>query len=418
MLAPQLVHPNDNHPNEVFSIIPEFDGNKIALNTFLNSCSTAFDMAIGRVAELINSRNPTTWDEVKNLLESHFGDTRDLTALIQDLQRMRQLPGESPLTFVSRLQTHEAKLHASVHKQHYDDRTKTSSNSTIGIHGFKYLTYWSRTQTRASNPRDMLTAISRVRRELQLNYFENQKFGNRSNNNANQTNQRRPNVPLPPKQCSFCKRTGHTNNECRQQQNNFQNSENYQNFSKTNYQPNSQNNFQQRPYQPQQNQNFQQNRPPVIISNPNFAGQRPPLFNQILILKRINKINERFMLTKTRIPNTIRIIILIHMITIILIIVTTNMKIVPPYDYSDPNVYNHEYTDNLSNNNYDYYENEHSSQPTLVYDQDFQTGPPISPNPPETQDTNVSQLQNKIGILNLDSFDPNLNFPEQRFTDN
>ncbi|KAJ8978278.1 hypothetical protein NQ317_009618 [Molorchus minor] len=83
--------PSQSHPpgvviepyklSEVFSIIPEFDGNQIALNTFLNSCSTAFDMAIGnqkilltihiknklkgRAAELINSRNPTTWDEIK-----------------------------------------------------------------------------------------------------------------------------------------------------------------------------------------------------------------------------------------------------------------------------------------------------------------------------------------------------------------
>ncbi|KAJ8944031.1 hypothetical protein NQ318_021747 [Aromia moschata] len=118
---------------EIFSIIPDYDGNQINLVTFLNSCKTAYDMAVGnqkvlltvhiknklkgRAAELVNSRNPNTWDEIKNLLENHFGDRRDLTSLIQDLQRMRQLSGESPLTFIARLQTHEAKMHASIHKQ-------------------------------------------------------------------------------------------------------------------------------------------------------------------------------------------------------------------------------------------------------------------------------------------------------------
>ncbi|KAJ8936268.1 hypothetical protein NQ318_019755 [Aromia moschata] len=33
--------------SEVFSLIPEYNGNQIFLNTFLNSCTTAFGMAVG-----------------------------------------------------------------------------------------------------------------------------------------------------------------------------------------------------------------------------------------------------------------------------------------------------------------------------------------------------------------------------------
>uniref|UniRef100_V5FZK3 Retrotransposon gag domain-containing protein n=1 Tax=Anoplophora glabripennis TaxID=217634 RepID=V5FZK3_ANOGL len=197
--------------NEIFSIVREYDGNQINLNTFLSSCKTAYDMAIGnqkllltvhvknklkgRAAEIVNSRNPTTWDEIKILLESHFGDSRDLTSLIQDLQRIRQLPSESPLTFIARLQTHEAKMHASIHKQQLTGAQKQLTDAMVLNTLLTGLEPKIGHVVRASNPGDMLTAIVRVRRELQLNYFENQKF---NRNNAN-IPARKPNTPLPVK---------------------------------------------------------------------------------------------------------------------------------------------------------------------------------------------------------------------------
>lgn len=100
--------------SEIFSIIPEFEGEQISLGTFINACDVADTMATGdqkvllvihiknkkgRAAQLINSRNPSTYEEIKHLLNLHFGDSRDLSSLIQDLQRLRQLSNESPLTF-------------------------------------------------------------------------------------------------------------------------------------------------------------------------------------------------------------------------------------------------------------------------------------------------------------------------------
>nr|CAI5849420.1 unnamed protein product [Callosobruchus analis] len=91
--------------SETFSIVPENDGNPILLSTFLNACRTARPMAIeeqkvlvvlhiknklrGRAAELVNSRNPKTWDEIRYLLNTYFGDLGDLTSLIADLQHLR-----------------------------------------------------------------------------------------------------------------------------------------------------------------------------------------------------------------------------------------------------------------------------------------------------------------------------------------
>ncbi|KAJ8948606.1 hypothetical protein NQ318_007610 [Aromia moschata] len=47
------------------------------------------NMLKGRAAQLISSRNPHSYFEIKQLLNLHFGDSRDLSSLIQDLQRLR-----------------------------------------------------------------------------------------------------------------------------------------------------------------------------------------------------------------------------------------------------------------------------------------------------------------------------------------
>ncbi|CAG9836203.1 unnamed protein product [Diabrotica balteata] len=86
----------------------------------------------------------------------------------------------------------------------------------------------------ASNPKDLLEAQVRTRRELQLSYFEIQKINRPNPPKPNQNNQpiRRPN--LQPHRFTFCGRMGHSYNECRSRQNsqnNSQNSNNSHNFN-------------------------------------------------------------------------------------------------------------------------------------------------------------------------------------------
>ncbi|KAJ8968549.1 hypothetical protein NQ317_007161 [Molorchus minor] len=59
----------------------------------------------GRAAQLISSRNPNTYPEIKQLLNLHFGDSRDLTSLIQDLQRLRQLQGDQKIAQARLIET-------------------------------------------------------------------------------------------------------------------------------------------------------------------------------------------------------------------------------------------------------------------------------------------------------------------------
>ncbi|KAJ8959976.1 hypothetical protein NQ318_009409 [Aromia moschata] len=70
------------------------------------------------------------------------------------------------------------------------------------------------------------------------------------------------------------------------------------------------------------------------------------------------------------------------------------------------------YTGNNSGND-NYYSEEQYIQPN----QDFLSGSTPQTDPPDIkiQDSNISDIQSQIRAINLDSFDPNLNFPEQTF---
>lgn len=309
--------------SELFSLIPDYDGNPIFLTTFINSCNTAMQIAVNdqkrflvlhiknklkfRAAELVNSRNPNSWDSIRNLLEIHFGDSRDLTSLLQDVQRLKQLNGESPLTFVSRLQTHEAKLHAAINKQNLTPDQKIAQTALADSLCLNTLLTGLEPKLaqliRASQPNDMLTAVNRIRRELQLNYFESQKF-----NTSKQTMQN----PVTKKtfQSNYSRQNSSQNNNNFPRQNNFQhnnfprpnNFQNNNNFVRPN--PQSQNQFQrqsfvQRPSTSQQQNQFQ--RPSTSFQNPNNNFQRqsvikenpnPNFQRQSVIQQRTHHVND------------------------------------------------------------------------------------------------------------------------------
>lgn len=91
----------------------------------------------GRTAELINSRNPNTRQEIIFLLKNRLCDFRDLSLLVHDLQRIKQIPNESPLTFVTRLRTNEANVRVNKQTKLYPSR-KERANSFYRINGFNY----------------------------------------------------------------------------------------------------------------------------------------------------------------------------------------------------------------------------------------------------------------------------------------
>lgn len=410
--------------SEIFSIIPEFDGDQIFLQTFLNACDCAFGMSTGnqklllvihiknklrgRAAQLINSRNPSSYFEIKQLLNSHFGDTRDLSSLIQDLQRVKQLPNESPLIFLNRVQVLNAKMHANIQKSSLTNNEKQAQICLIESMALNTLLTGLDPRIghiiRASNPKDIIEAQIRIRRELQLSYFENQKQ-NKLNTVRFSQNQpiKRPN--LSPPKCTSCGRLGHLSRDdlCRARQ---MNNNNYTHFN-----PQNTNNFQrqpqhftqsqnvnQRPYFQQNNSNNQQ-RPSVIQQRPSVI-QRNPNFNNNN--HRAHFINQDY----------------------------------STYDYS--NEYSNNYSDNYSNNyseNYSdnfsndyFYDNSPNSQDYSNYyseqeyddyqnydnaqQQNFHLRSDQN-HPPDTQKTDTNEIQTNFQTLNLNHTNQS---QEQKFT--
>lgn len=408
--------------SEIFSIVPEYDGNPISLLTFINSCDMAYGMSVddqrlllilhiknklrGRASELINSRNPNTWAEIKSLLETHFGDQRDLTSLIADLSRIKQLPNESPLTFVSRLQSHNAKMHSAIHKQTMTNDQKLAQSNLIETMVLNTLLTGLEPKigqvVRSSYPPDILTAIMRIKRELQLSYFQEQK----TPINRNQPSvTRRPMQSNFTKNCTFCRKSGHNINECRIRQN----TQTPPYVQQRNFPPQNNNPGSSQPYNNQRPvPNGQpQNRPPVIRPNPNF--QRPSAIQPNTNYQRSpnTSTNPNFQNSKTH-----------H--------INSDFPAGSNYDYySQPDNYDYnetyqettqtDYDHPYEEDNYNYaYDTPSTSQenPNL----DFQNTL-MEEKPPYNHVTEqiMYQLESQIQTMNLDNYDPTLNFPEQQF---
>lgn len=395
--------------SEIFSIIPEFEGDQIFLGNFINACECAHNMAStnqktllvihiknklrGRAAQLISSRNPQSYLEIKQLLNLHFGDARDLTSLIQDLQRLKQIPGESALTFFNRIQVLNAKMHSCIQKSPNLKTADQRQAQTTLIETMVLNTLLTSLEPRlgqlirASNPTTLLEAQSRIRRELQLSYFEDQKIAKpqpaKQSNYIGKTNQ-------SPK-CYNCGRTGHYINQCRQQnvRNNFpqnSNPNNSQTAQKSFTIPNNNASFNT----PQQSKfnNAHQSRPLNYNSTPNSTHQ---LQNHPQITNK----NTQFYQPQQR---------------------THHMNWdQSSNNYNEYQIENYD-TDNQINLHEDQYFDQYSSD---IFDsenyQDFLTLPSTSQPPENTTQDPISEIQSQIQTLNLDNMDPNLNFPEQNF---
>nr|XP_023011636.1 uncharacterized protein LOC111501933 [Leptinotarsa decemlineata] len=415
--------------SEIFSIVPEFEGDQIFLTTFTNACDCAYQMSTrdqrnlltihiknklrGRAAQLISSRNPETYQEIRHLLNLNFGDTRDLTSLIQDLQRLKQLPNETALIFFNRLQVHNAKMHACIQKSTLTADQKTAQSRLIETMTLNSLFTGLEPRLgqiiRAGNPRDMLEAHMRIRRELQLSYFENQKH-NKHNQQKNNIS-KRPQQPQSSRTCNFCGRFGHLSNECRQRQrpppnntNSFQNTNfpkpNFpqQNRPQTNFQTNQQRpqfqNNQQRPrFQntpPRPNfQNQNQNRPSVIQRNPNSNQQRTHCvtYEESQPLQDYNTEYENYYTASSQENDYY----------------TDNGQCPQEYDQYDQYDQNDQHDQYINNPNISEYQ-DFLSLPTQHHPPDFSQSQGMT-----------SDIQTQIQSMNLEDYHPDLNFPEQRF---
>lgn len=276
--------------SEIFSIVPEYDGDPINLGTFTAACDAANQMCTeqqayllaikiknqlrGKAAQLINSRDVKTWADISALLSVHFGDPRDLNSLIQDLQRLRQMPNENALTFVSRIQTHNSKMLSAISKQNLTQSQKNSQIILVDNMCLNTLLTGLEPKLgqiiRASNPLTILEAINRIKRELQLSYFENSRQKPNQNNLGESSRQRNP-----VSSCNYCKKSGHTIQECRLRQRNNSTQNNNSFRANNNFFRPTNNSFRANNYSFRPSQNINNFSQPPRPNNPQSCNNNP-----------------------------------------------------------------------------------------------------------------------------------------------
>lgn len=251
--------------SELCNIIPEYDGDSILLNAFINSCNAAISLASetqivlltihiknklkGRASQLINSRDLKTWPVIRNLLSCHFGESRDINSLIFDFQQLKQGHNENPQNFVHRVNAHHAKLYSSINSQIdlSDDQRHAQLKLIDGI-ALKTLIIGIDNKIgqvlRAAQPTNLTEAASIVRTEHQLSYLENKRSYAHSSSNNMQPNRI--------KKCNFCKRVGHLISECRQRNSSYNNQQSFPERNNSHHNFQRENNF-------HSSQNFRQN---------------------------------------------------------------------------------------------------------------------------------------------------------------
>lgn len=224
--------------SEIFSLIPEYDGDQITLSNFIRSCSSAFSIINdsqkellivhlrnklkGRAANIINSRDFTDWDSIKAVLTSHFGEKRDTTSLIHDLQLLFQTPNESAVSFYNRVQVHFSKITNSIELSS-ELTTSEKKNQIKFCEGICLRTVLTglqsniRTIIRSQNPEDLCEVGKLIVDEEKLMYLEktrNQSHNPRKTISEPLVNHVRPKTFF----CSYCKKPNHKITECRKLQ--------------------------------------------------------------------------------------------------------------------------------------------------------------------------------------------------------
>lgn len=240
-----------NVPSEMVKMIPLFEGDARQLPLFTKKCEyilktfrggEAQNMYLfhvitsrlaGAAANLVGERdNIDTWEELKNLLNQHFGDPRTEECLLLELEALTIQRGESYLDFCHRIQNLRSILIAKVSETVRDAnmvaaKQQIYTHTSLNVFLYNLPEYLVRL-VRLRNGLTLEDALKVVLEEqnFQTVYdFKNRNRGfrnNRYNNSYQQqqgNNQRQPSSPAPNRPQNSFNRPQYNNNNS--QSNNF-----------------------------------------------------------------------------------------------------------------------------------------------------------------------------------------------------
>lgn len=193
-------------PNELYKILPSFDGNKRHLNLFLRTCEYIIDKfkssklqeeylmyvvtsrLTGDAAALISERvDIRTWAEFKELFEIHFGDPRSEECLAIELETLKIKNNESHTDFCARIQSVKSVLLSKVNQTNDTNSrvSKTAIYNNTALQVFLYNLPENMVRiVRLKKPQTLEEALSIVLEEINF-YEQYQMRGKMLNSNHN-----------------------------------------------------------------------------------------------------------------------------------------------------------------------------------------------------------------------------------------
>lgn len=201
-------------PQEMVNIIPIFSGDARMLPLYIKKCEyvlTTFQGTIaqnnylfhvltsrlsGEAASLVGERDSIdTWDELKKLLNQHFGDPRTEDCLAMELESCRINRGESYLDFCHRIQRMRSVLFAKISETIIDDSLRKAkqiiySNRAMNVFLFNLPPFL----VRLVRLRDVTTLEDALKIVLEEQNFQ-AVYDSKTNDRRNFSRTNRPNLP-------------------------------------------------------------------------------------------------------------------------------------------------------------------------------------------------------------------------------
>lgn len=254
-------------------LIPEkFDGDRYKLRSFIKQVDAVFELAqpeqitplllfvkskiIGKAREQIDIHcNLTSWNEISELLLNLYQDKKSFDQLLEELNNLRQGHNETVSQYYQRLEDVSSRVLANVHANESDKTLLKGRLIMVNDMTLNRFVYHSHPQISQmlryrnfKNINEALSAALSEEKALRLNYNKHPRVPNYSinsrhpsaNNPSNRNNSHSTNYnqfkfnqknssrsvhfnqpqdsKVPLKQCRYCKKVGHSIEECRKRE--------------------------------------------------------------------------------------------------------------------------------------------------------------------------------------------------------
>lgn len=235
---------NDAIPTGVlFKFIKSFDGSREKLQSFITNCDNAINLGNesqkniifkfiqsqleGKAETAVSIKEFSNWPQLREFLQTQFGEKKHYTHLLAELQNCKQLPNEPIHQFSLRIETSLSKLLTEISiasKSKKELPGRVASMEDLALHTFLLgLKPGISNMVRCRDPQNLNEAINLALSEEKI---QNMLFQKKiptppvQQNSFQQPRQiQRVRPPMPQTNfCRYCKNLGHTIENCRKRE--------------------------------------------------------------------------------------------------------------------------------------------------------------------------------------------------------